>query len=278
MEVAKTMRVGRSSRTPLKHWVLDTHLGKIVGVLSSGNRDVPARCTPFLCVDLCAGDGDESEGHQSSPGIITGHCEWLAGRGKPVRSVFIERHSNTFEVLERNVDVSRFKHQCELICGDAREFRVNPTSPDQAIFVNCDPNAISDMPLAEEFARSLTRTTTMTTTLGCNVGGLKKLTLEKRRPWYDYMQIMVDIMPPWHDAILVSLIRDAAQWAYFTRLPSKWVPDNGKRKGQLSQLVTKGNAMWPNGVEVASLRLQPEKFRDMVNRLFLTKGEYDERS
>lgn len=276
--MARQVRVGRSSRTPLKHWVLDTHLGKIVGVLSSGNRTVPAKCTPFLCVDLCAGDGDESDDHRSSPGIITSHCDWLARRGKSVQSVFIERHANTFEVLERNIKADQLEHECQLICGDAREFRVKPTSVDQAIFVNCDPNAISDMPLAEDFARSLTRTTTMTTTLGCNVGGLKMLSLEKRRPWYDYLQIMIDIMPAWHDAILVSLIRDSAQWAYFTRLPAKWVPDDGKRKGQLSQLIQTGNAMWPNGVEVASYRLQPRIFRDMVHRLFLTKGEYDERS
>jgi len=266
--VTRSNDVGKSSRTPFKHWVLNAHLGKIAGVLSTRSSDVPASPTPFLCVDLCAGDGTQSDSHQCSPAIINRHCSWLHARGINCSAVFIEHNANTFDMLQRNIIPQNHPHRIELIHGDAREYRVEPTCKNQAIFVNCDPNAISNMPLADEFAESLTPTTTMTMTLGCNVDGLKRLSREKREEWFEYADRVIRNMPTWHDAIAVRLIRDASQWAYLTRLPRKWA------HRQAVELRNKGNSLWPNGVEVAIRSESGSGFVDLLTRLFLTEKEY----
>lgn len=263
----KKETVGKSSRTPFKHWVLDSHLGQITGVLSRRSPSVPAIPNPFLCIDLCAGDGTETDGHKSSPKIITKHCEWLAEKGFNVQSVMIEKHSATFESLESSIDTKKIKHSCVLKNEDAREFIFKPSCLNQAVFLNCDPNSIADMPFSERLAKSLTKTTTMTLTLGCNVGGLKRLKKEQRKEWFDYIDTMIRIMPPWHDAILVSIERDDAQWAYFTRLPSVW------SKQQSDSVFKKGLSMFKNGVRVESYRFGIDGFRDLIKRLFLTKVE-----
>ena len=46
--------VGRSSRTPVKHFLLNALVGKIVGVLGTGKA--PCKANPFYAVDLCGGD------------------------------------------------------------------------------------------------------------------------------------------------------------------------------------------------------------------------------
>lgn len=263
--------VGRSNRTPFKHWVLDAHLGKISGVLSSKHITIPAIPKPFLCIDLCAGDGSESDIHRCSPAIINKHCQWLHQHGIDSRAVFIEHNTNTFDVLKMNVNSNQYSHNVELRCEDAREYRVVPSCLNQAIFVNCDPNAISDMPLAESFAESLTPTTTMTMTLGCNVGGVKMLPREKREEWFCYVDMVVRRMPTWHDAIAIRLVRDSNQWAYLTRLPRKWA------RRQAEAIQKKGCQLWPNGVEVAIYSEGTSRFEDMLTRLFLTEAERNAR-
>lgn len=262
------MGVGRSSRTPFKHWVLDKHLGKVCGVLSVGSRSVPAVANPFLCVDLCAGDGVVTDEHQSSPSIINRHCNWLHGRnGCSAKATFIERHEATFDELYRNVKSVECCHEVDLVCGDSRDFFLEPRSRSQAIFVNCDPNSIADMPLAKPFALSLTPSTTMTMTLGCNVGGLKRMPLENRLAWYDYLEVLLDGIPSWHDAILIEVVKDPAQWAYFSRVPSKW------SSGIVKSCLSHGGKVFPNGVEVVTLRSDRDAFMRMQDRLFLTKKE-----
>jgi hypothetical protein len=265
--VAKVNGPGRSSRTPFKHWVLDSHLGKICGVISTRSRSVPAVPRPFLCVDLCAGDGSETDEHRSSPRIITHHCNWLASRGFDVRSDLIEKHSATFESLEANMQGVDVNHTCVLHNDDAREFRFVPTCANQAVFINCDPNSIADLPFSESLARSLTPTTTMTLTLGCNVGGLKRMTREQRQSWFDYISVMIDIMPSWHDAMLIAIESDASQWAYFTRLPRVW------SVSQMHHVKQRGSKMFEHGVTVESLRCDKRAFMELVSRLFLTKAE-----
>jgi hypothetical protein len=258
---------GRSSRTPFKHWVLDTHLGKISGVLSSGNRTVPAIPNPFLCVDLCAGDGTETAEHQSSPRIIAKHCNWMAKRGMRVQCVLIEKHAATFESLEANMNELDIAFPCDLRNADAKSYTFTPSCEKQAVFINCDPNSIADLPFSETLARALTPTTTMTLTLGCNVGGLKRLKREQRQEWFDYITVMIEIMPAWHDAILIAIESDDSQWAYFTRLPKVWTDQ------QVECIQSKGKKMFPRGVRVESLHKDKAGFDDLVKRLFLTKAE-----
>lgn len=154
--------VGKSSRTPFKHWLLNSHLGRIAGVLNLRSPQVPAKANPFLCVDLCAGDGLETESHNASPVIISRHLNWFASQrpDNKCEAVFIEKASATHRELRRNLSEHNLLFPHNVIIGDAREYRVQPTSPWQAIFVNCDPNHVADMPLAEPLAASLTETTT----------------------------------------------------------------------------------------------------------------------
>lgn len=278
------MAVGRSSRTPFKHWVLNSHLGQICGVLAKGNAKCPAKPNPFLCVDLCAGDGtdlveqdrsilfpecDPNKKQKStcSPGIISHHCDWLAKQGFRAQSVMIEKHSATFESLEQNMSLKPCLHSRTLRNDDARNFVFQPSAENQAVFINCDPNSIADLPFSERLAKSLTKTTTITLTLGCNVGGLKRLTKEKRQEWYDYMNVMIQIMPSWHDAILISIERDDAQWAYFSRIPQVW------SESSMVNIKKTGSLFFENGVRVESYRKGRAGFRSLVNHLFLTKAE-----
>lgn len=261
--------VGRSSRTPFKHWVLNAHLGKVCGVLSTGHSKVPAKANPFLCVDLCAGDGTEVNGHRASPKIIAKHCDFLHCRGFDAQSVMIEKHSQTYDRLRKEMDAFDVKHYMQIECGDARDYVVCPTSRDQAIFVNCDPNSIADFPYSQQFSESLTPTTTVTMTMGCNVGGLKRMSLEKRQQWYEYIAYIERSLPRFHDAILVALNSDTSQWAYLTRIPSKWSEE------QLRLIQKRGNSMFENGVTVASYRCSRERFCRLVDSLFLTKSEFN---
>ncbi len=263
----KINTVGKSSRTPFKHWVLNSHLGQIVGSLSLRSMKVPAKPEPFLCVDLCAGDGSETERNEASPMIITHHCDWLARKGFSVKSVLIEKQSATFETLEQNMAKRQLVHDCELRNADARDFVFTPSCANQAVFINCDPNAISDLPFAESLASSLTKTTTMTLTLGCNVGGLKRLKADKRAAWFDYMDVIVRIMPAWHDAVLIAVESDSAQWVYVSRVPVVWSPK------VIRDVERKGSAHFPKGVRVESFRRSKRGFDDLVKRLFLTKAE-----
>ena len=67
--------VGKSHRTPFKHWVLNRILGNIAGVV--GRRSVKFIWGNFTVVDLCAGDGEGGHDGRSSPEIIAHHCDWV---------------------------------------------------------------------------------------------------------------------------------------------------------------------------------------------------------
>lgn len=262
-------RVGRSSRTPYKHWLLNAQLGQICGVLSRNHPDVPARACPHLMVDLCAGDGEVTPDHQSSPHIMVKHAKWCATHGIPVAIQFWEVAEHSFNRLCENVDQYRLEFDIDirLINDDARKWRHVPTHPHQSIFINCDPNSINELPIPQDFDRQLTPTTTMTVTLGCNVGGLKRLSLERRQEWYEYIRLLLEPMPQWHDALLVELVRDEAQWAYFTRLPAKWSQSHAMAIPKRSKSLCGKEAV------VASYRDSRSDFLSMVDRLFLTKKE-----
>ncbi len=262
------MNVGKSSRTPFKHWVLNHHLGTIAGVLSTRPKNVPARPDPFFhVVDLCAGDGVCTEDHQSSPAIIARHVKFLENAGIPTKTTLIEKSPGTHRQLTQNVAALGIPN-CLCVQMDARDFRLS-SRPRQATFINCDPNHIEDMPLASQVIAALTPATTLTLTLGCNVSGLKMLPRDRRAGWYDYANALTRGLPGWHDALLIALKRDCAQWAYILRIPIKWAPRHA------AQLQKKGNAMWPHGVTVTSFRSSPHAFADALDRLFLTKKELE---
>ncbi len=137
---------GRSDRTPYKHWVLNSHLGKIVGVLTTGRAKVPAIARPLSALICVLATGFAL---MITNAVLTSspkHCEWLQRYSPEVsaKSVFIEKHQNTFEQLEKNVECfvqdpgfrrgwrkndgcDRLLHEVELRNEDSRDFVLDQT-------------------------------------------------------------------------------------------------------------------------------------------------------
>lgn len=256
--------VGRSSRTPFKHWILKTILGRINGSLSTNSDKVPANPDPFHILDLCAGDGLSTDLHDCSPKIINSHVKWAKDRGMKVRATYIEKGTSTFVQLMANCSGY---HNAEFINADATTVSIVPTCPNQAIFVNADPNTIRDWPVSESLIESLTPTTTLLITMGCNVGGLKRLPLDERKEWFDHVAKVTHSLPSFHDAILVVLNNDMAQWAYLIRDPLKWSSKT------MEAIRSKAKTLTGSGVTIASIRHNSGEFSELLRQLFLTKKE-----
>ena len=268
--VPKRSTVGRSSRTPIKHFLLDQIVGKIAGALGTGN--VPCKPNPFYVVDLCGGDGRETKLHQASPIILHKHCQWMRNkRGKASVLDVIELHEGTFEELQGNVShLDGYGDWMTTICDDSRNFTLPPMKPDQAAFVHCDPNTVDQTPLTGPMVESWNIFTTYLVTLGCNVGGLKMLPLDKRAVWFDYVDLLCNHLPRHHDAVLFWLNRDASQWAYLLSIPRKWSESFSE------YAVRKTSNSWERGVSAASFRFDRRSFNDNIRRLFLRGDEYGE--
>lgn len=254
--------VGRSSRTPFKHWILNSMLGKIVGAITTNNT--PAIPCPLHIIDMCAGDGLETDEHKSSPRIITHHADFIARKGFEVKVTLIEKSPVTFRKLSDNLGD---RTHVELLDIDAKNYLVPIKNQDQAVFIHLDPNHVDDLPITKEFVSSLTKFTTFLMTMGCNAGGVKRLSRDERQKWFDNVEMLINRLPYWHDAILTTLNKDASQWAYLLAHPVKWADqacDNIQRVG---------NRLWPNGVSVYSLRKNKAAFDDAIECLFLTQKE-----
>lgn len=255
--------VGRSSRTPFKHDIFDSELGRICGVV--GRHGVPADANPYMhVIDLCAGDGRSVEGGTNSPAIIEKHGRFLMEkRGMQFRSTLIEKNDQTFAVLCSNTADEPWQQRFKM---DARQFTLNIHHEFQAVFIHSDPNSIADWPITKRLTNAMSKATTLLATLGCNVGGLKRLTLEERLPWYGHVQEVIEVMPYWHDAILIELVGDASQWAYLLRLPDKWSAETAVR-------IRNSGLRMGFDTSVSSLRRNPKEFKALEDKLFLTKKE-----
>jgi hypothetical protein len=64
----KHIAVGKSSRTPYKHWLYKSMLGKMIGAASTGKS--PCNGT-IKVLDMCAGDGVETNGDPLSSSLAT---------------------------------------------------------------------------------------------------------------------------------------------------------------------------------------------------------------
>lgn len=268
--------VGRSSRTPFKHFLLDSCIGRIVGVGGTNPVWPNFRKYPLLVVDLCAGDGLIVEGeHRSSPHILHYHCH---NAMQPKRKGFspfnvdlrfIEKSPHAFADLLVAVKTYQLRVEephCKYILGDAREVKWSAQHESQPCFINADPNHVNDLPIPPDMAARLTKATTFVVTLGCNVGGLKRLDYETRLHWFDYMNTLLSLLRSWHDALLIKLEGDASQWAYLLCLPVRWAASEAKK-------ILKAADTFEMPVTVASYRNQPADFRRLTDTLFLTRTE-----
>jgi hypothetical protein len=256
--------VGQSWRTPGKHDLLKKITGREVGVTRNFG-------VPYVMIDLCAGDGRNTDSSGTcSPRILTGHRDLELNRygRRNVRVVLIEKSDATYAELQ-----SAYPDELT-IHGDAR--RLPEILPDGVMnesdyaFLQNDPNNINDWALSNAVMSTMPRFTTTYSTLGCNVGGLKRLPIEERQPWRDRLDGLLHNMPSWHDALLIALNGDSAQWAYLITGPSKWrevyVREANRAFGQVNH----------GGLTMAWWKQNRPAFDRLTDFLFLQAKEREE--
>lgn len=260
------MTVGTSKRTLGKHVLLNKILGREAGMMAYG-RPVFINKHYFI-IDLCAGDGSPTyESGLSSPAIIQKHVNYLLKHNVPVKTILIEKNINTFDRLKQhNFDA------LHLNCN-AQDIDILPLKiihKNSAAFIHADPNHIEDWPISKKLLHNAPEYTTLLVTLGCNVGGLKRLPFERRQAWYDRMDELLRWLPQRHDALLVVLRGDRAQWAYLVVGPKKWHSQGVYKKDVMAAFNSK---TWPNGVDMVQFKANTRTFYQMRDKLFMTTKE-----
>ena len=254
----KKLAVGVSMRTPGKHDALDKISGKTAGVCSTPDF----RRRKLFMMDCTAGNGIPSEFSQkTSPGILNKQAEFLEKRNVPFDLRLYERSPVAAASLQE-----RFPGR-NVICGDAAKM---PKIWDAAsiLFVVNDPNHVNDWVLPESLAFA-PEFTTVFSTLGCNVGGLKQLSKEKRQVWYNHVQSQLSLLQPWHAAYLVRIERDASQWAYLVNSPMVWMEfTEDAFESSFSKYGMTVEGGW-TGQRIGD----QSKFNYIRDELFLTKKE-----
>lgn len=257
--------VGTSERTIGKHTLLNRILGREVGIIAMDKARPSFLAKEFTILDLCAGSGTPSPfSGESSTSIIEKHVKHLQRFNVKNNIMFCEKDPATFAKLKQS-------YPEWAINIDSNEIKEIPfeISKNSAVFIQCDPNNVNQICISQELLEKTTSFTTILITMGCNVCGLKMLSFEKRKSWYEKLAQILHYMPSWYDAILVRLLGDKAQWAYLIIGPKKWVKDGIYHKD-----IQKAFKYWQSGIETA-IYSNFEDFYNLQNILFLTKKEYE---
>jgi hypothetical protein len=261
--------VGHSKRTPFKHHLLNALVGRENGVFYRGVGLPPGMDPSVIArVDLCAGDGQPDLLSQtSSPAILSKHRLWARQRGLNVFDIYVERNRSTYDAL---VDTGVVNAEGVMVLNG------NSSVPDtipkvwaarNPLFIHNDPNTMAAWPLVDDVADAMwTEFTTTLSTLGCNAGGVKRLPWEVREAWFDHVLTVVKRMSRRHDALIVRLIDDDAQFAWLLTGPATW-------RARYDADVAKAFTPWQRGVDTAWVGRSPDAFRDICNALFLTRSE-----
>ena len=270
-----TGTVGTSDRTYGKHKLLNRMLGRLTGASVKLRFLKP----PFIYIDLCAGDGKPSyfSGY-SSPEIIQKHANYLRKmRGDNAAIVIlVEQDPATFDRLKqsphaqhKNDYLIQGNSKSPDVIAQIKEIISEHCTPYSPCFIHNDPNKVSDFAITGELLKLLPRYTTSLSTMGCNVSGLKRLPLSDRQGWFSNVDLLIDAVNSvkCHDAHLVSLHQDKAQWAYLVTNPRKW-------NDEICQDVEKAFGYWTKGLDSAWLS-SPDQFNNLVRTLFLTKKELE---
>lgn len=234
-----------------------------------------------MIVDLTAGDGVPYAGKTfrkgCSPGIILHHAEYITNQTYVDPSVLLlEKQQATClelaENIQKQVDLQCHDVLLHVLCRDSKSwsFRENPAD---AAFLYNDPNHIEDWCLTAEMLATAPKFTTSLSTLGCNVGGMKRLDLDKRELWFDRINMVTSsIVQPWHDACLLS-VGGADQWAYLVTAPTKW------RDQITSDCLAAASKMEGREADpqIAWFKQDPAAFLALQQYLFLTKAENAQR-
>jgi hypothetical protein len=273
-------KVGKSKVTPCKHDLLNSLLGREAGVLK-GN---PMGFGSYGIVDLTAGDGVPYGAEFTrgcSPGIILKHSKWIAERTSVLpKALFIEKQEVTHERLRSNlrqgisdlrIDQPGSRMSLNTKCMNSKEF-IFPSGFVDASFIYNDPNHIEDWCLTPELLSSVPRFTTSLSTLGCNVSGLKRIDLHRRREWFHRVELISEtILQRWHDACLFS-VGGADQWAYLITAPAVW-RDAITQNCLKAATKIEGREAAP---QIAWRKADPFAFYQLERFLFLTKQEFND--
>lgn len=281
------MTVGRSWRTPAKHEVMASFVGQEVGVVnrSPAHRDI----TRLVWIDLTAGDAADVEGHvwrsACSPGILARHATRSA---KPVEIMLHEIQPATYYRLLDNLAAhlptlgyEKDGENCwrtstvtlQAVNTSGGNADVTFVGQSDAVLAFNDPNAITEWAMRPTFAEEIRARRVWCyralSTLGCNVSGIKRLTLDERRGWFDLISSEQCALPDYRDLLLAGIDRDESQWAYLLNTPAKWrsTTEHFVRSafGRVGREIV---ANWYHGA--------PAGFEAAKRSLFMTKKELRE--
>jgi len=288
---------GKSGITPVKHFVLNRLLGREIGVLSRGVLPVKE----YLLYDLTAGDGvpyvsteqtdfsaEKAFSDGCSPGIFLRHVDWLANSGRiPVQLTSCEKQAITHAELVKNTNkwltanewtqISRGVHEKGLskiryLHTNSQDLKPPLINRRAACFIYNDPNHIEDWSLTPELISNFPKFTTSLSTLGCNVGGLKRIEEVKRRDWFMRVEILCkSLLQNWHDACLFS-VGGADQWAYLITAPTKWRDEITTECLKAARKLEKKITAPP---QVVWRKQDPTAFYELQRFLFLTRDEFN---
>lgn len=250
--------VGRSNRSPGKHATIDKFVGKQFGVSSKWYLH-----RLHHLIDCTAGDGEADDFEkQTSPGILIRHARWYRSKGGMVQVHLYERSlANAASLQAHCIDDSVHVHAMNAY--DMPQLWHN----DDVMFVVNDPNTMRDwaLPPVLKYAPPMTL---IFSTLGCNVGGLKRIPIDERLVWYNNIANQLQMLQHWHDAYLAVLENDSAQWAYLVNAPEVWHKDVEKIFAKAFHGTYQVVGAW--------YKAECEDFYKLVDELFLTKKEREE--
>lgn len=252
---------GASYRTPGKHDALDKLLGKVTGAATTERFN----WRKFFIYDLTAGDGKCREfSNTNSPEIIAKHASYAKSKGLDVRVRLYERSAVNADGL-REV-VRKHKDRIRLVVRNKDCSEMNAIwNPDDMLFVVNDPNTVNDWCIPEALYKAPDLTLILST-LGCNVGGLKRLPFEDRQLWFYHMEGQLSLLCYWHDSLLVTLDGDSAQWAYLVNAPEKW-------RGAVEKMFKKAFEYTGHELVMAWWRRDADNFVRLRDVLFKTEKE-----
>lgn len=247
--------VGVSYRTSGKHDALNRYLGRTAGSMYTVFRN-----KRLFIIDCTAGNGQSTKfSVDTSPGIACKHADWLKRKGVNVQVVFFEKSAANAAKLKETPAGNWPINVCD--ASEMPPFWTN----DDVLFVMNDPNTMSDWALPKAMMNAPDLTTVFST-LGCNVGGLKRLPYDDRRVWYDHTQSQIALLRNWHDALIVTLDGDSSQWAYMVNAPAKW-------RDEVEAAFNKAFEYSPHALRYAWYKQDRQGFDSIKNHLFLTKKE-----
>lgn len=265
--------VGKSGVTPCKHDLLNKLLGREAGTLRANRLGL----TSYLTVDLTAGDGIPYIGKEfckgCSPGITLHHLKYIYSQTDVYcAALMLEKQRETWLELVANVKQNTQLDQelpLKILCADSKSYDFVELSQVDAAFIYNDPNHIEDWCLTPEILAKAPKFTTSLSTLGCNVGGLKRIDLDRREVWFQRINMVTEsIVQPWHDACLLS-VGGPDQWAYLITAPTKW-RNQITNDCLASACKMEGREADP---QVAWFKQDPDAFLSLQKYLFLTKAE-----